>query len=134
MGDLKINNDNGELKKHVQALQSAYGQSPFFDFYDYLFLPVFENPPELLVDFNLELHRIIIKCLYHEQEITFTKEFDPITSDDDYRVKFNIKQRNYTEPQTPYRQVFASKNGFLKNMSILDLIFNLGPEARSYLV
>lgn len=134
MGDLKINNDNGELKKHVQALQSTYGQSPFFDFYDYLFLPVFKNPPELLLDFNLELHHIILRCLNHEQEFTFTKEFNPITCDADFRIKFNVKQRNYNEPQSPYRQVFAGKNGFLKNLSILDLIFNLGPEARSYLV
>lgn len=134
MKDAEINFAGNELAQHWQALQSTYGKSPFFDFYDYLFKPVFDHPPTKLMDFNLQLHNVIMKCLDEEQFTAYTTAFTPVISKTDSRARFNVKQHNYKEDQPVYRQVFKSKNGFLKNLSILDLLFNMGTESRAYLL
>ena len=134
MKDAEINFAGNELAQHWQALQSTYGKSPFFDFYDYLFKPLFENPPTKLMDFNIQLHQIVMDCLDQNQSVSRTQTFSPVKNEYDSRVKYNVKQHNFLEHQPEYRQVFKAKNGFLKNLSILDLLFNMGTESRAYLL
>lgn len=134
MKDAEINFSANELSRHWQALQSTYGKSPFFDFYNYLFKPIFDDPPQKLIDFNSQLHQIIMRCLDQEQSIGYTSHYESVSYDEDPRVRFNVKQHNFIGHQPDYRQVFRAKNGFLKNLSILDLLFNMGSESRVYLL
>ncbi len=119
-------------KDHWNALHSAYGSSPYFEYYDYLFEGMFAKKVDLLLDFNLQIHKTILYCLDLELEHQLSKEFNAL-GDVDPRIAFNSKGKNLVETTFPsYYQTF-SKQGFVADLSILDLLFNLGPEARVYL-
>ena len=134
MGDVEIAYEENWQHNHWQAIQSAYGTSPYFEFYDYLFENVYRSEPKKLIDFNLALHQIIMKCLNFSIEHSLTSIFQPIKNELDNRLKFNVKQHRFREELPEYFQVFGDRHDFRKNLSILDLIFNLGPESRTYLL
>jgi len=121
-------------KDHWRALTSTYRSSPFFEFYDYLFEPFYNQTIELLVDWNIRLHQTVMYCLQHELPHSFSTDFAPIRAQD-YRTCFKAKQGPHLVDNPPvYRQVFAGERGvFYPNLSIVDLLFNLGPQAREYL-
>lgn len=118
-------------KIHWQAIVSAYNSSPFFEFYADDFEPAFNNPPEKLWDFNVILNEILIDLLNIETHLLYTEEYIPPNGDN------NIIDLRYEEKQTidfpPYYQVFDDKYDFIPNLSIIDLLFNLGPESILYL-
>ena len=134
MGDVEIAYEENWQHNHWQAIQSAYGTSPYFEFYDYLFENIYQSEPKKLIDFNLALHQIIMKCLNFNVEYSLTSTFQSIENESDYRLKFNVKQHRFCEELPEYFQVFGDRHDFRKNLSILDLIFNLGPESRTYLL
>ena len=105
--DIKISDHNNWRHLHWQALASAYGSSPFF-----------EKKWEFLFDYNLEITRKMCELLDIRKEIRLTDEYKGCTFD--LRAKADCK---------PYYQVFQSRHGFLPDLSILDLLFNMGPEA-----
>lgn len=107
-------------QKHWQAIISAYGSAPFFEFYAYKFAPVFEKEYEFLFEFNLALLKVALTCLKLPQtfELTTTYEKEPAGLID--------LRSDKTESPTQYYQGFADRNGFIPNLSALDLIFNEG--------
>jgi hypothetical protein len=115
-------------KQHWYAIESAYNSSPFFEYYKDELKPFFEEKEEYLVNFNSKLQNIIISMLKEENTIKNTTE---------YLHKGNfLDLRNYTwelKKQKEYDQVFMEKKGFISNLSILDLLFNIGPESADYL-
>ena len=105
--------------------------SPFFEFYEDDFQSLFKNKSEWLLDYNFECIDLIQQCLdvnlSYKTSTTFEKEVK-----DDFRPLINVK--NHENIQTnPYIQVFENKHGYINNLSILDVLFNLGPETLSYL-
>ena len=115
-------------KQHWTAIQSAYNSSPFFEYYQDELQPFFEAEETLLVDFNQKLQKVILGLLQEEDNSNFTKEFQHQGNFTDLRNhKWNL------EKQEKYDQVFMEKHGFIANLSILDLLFNLGPESSDYL-
>ena len=105
--------------RHWQALVSTYAASPYFYFYADDLKPLYDNPPERLVDFNDRLLRTCLRLAGIEADLRPTESFEaplpPPPADDIV---------------PPYYQLFAHRHGFIPNLSFVDLLFNLGPESR----
>lgn len=128
-----IDNSSNWQKLHWRSIESGYRRSPYFEYYEDKFLILFERKFETLMELDSEITRFILTLLKENREITFTQEYEkeyPETID--YRLHFDPKKRE--EFQHPkYTQVFENKTGFISNLSILDLLFNNGPQGVSIL-
>jgi len=136
--DITLNYDENWQKQHFRSIMSAYKSAPFYDFFIDEFLIFFEKKYKFLIDFNFDILLKINKLLHIEKEIGFTDEFvknvDINTKDLRFSLNFKNFDKQIITSQKPYIQVFADRFDFVPNMSIIDLIFNLGPEARTYLL
>ena len=139
--DLRISDHNQWRRVHWNALQSAYSESPFFDYYADDIRPFFEQKYEFLVDFNEAIRQKICELIDIHPSVEHTSSYlhSPHTTHhsplDDYRDVINAKhpQPDATFEAKRYWQVFQHKYGFLPNLSILDLLFCMGPESVFYL-
>ena len=138
--DLRISDHNQWRRVHWNALQSAYSESPFFDYYADDIRPFFEKKYEFLVDFNEAIRQTVCDLLDIQPKVEYTSSFlSPLTSHlsplDDFREVINAKHPQADADFQPrrYWQVFEGKHGFQANLSILDLLFNMGNEAIFYL-
>ena len=123
-----INYDNNWQKDHWRSLEAAYRSSPFFEFYEDDFQPFYYRHFDKLMDFNIELIKKILLLLDSDIILLPEKKADKEFSD-----LIIAKKVNKIEiPQ--YHQVFQSKHGFINNLSVLDLLFNLGPQSLEYLI
>ena len=126
--NLKISYKQNWQKEHWNAIVSAYNSSPFFEYYKDKLKHFFEEKEEYLVNFNSKLQKAILSMLHEDNTIKNTTEY--LHKGDFFDL------RNYTwklKNQEKYDQVFMEKQGFIPNLSILDLLFNLGPESADYL-
>lgn len=142
--DIRISDHNQWRRVHWNALQSAYSESPFFEYYADDIRPFFEQKYEFLVDFNENIRETVCRLIdIHpqvEHSSCWTKGEAPDLIDDlsgmaDFRDVISAKHPLADPTFTPksYWQVFQHKHGFLPNLSILDLLFNMGPESVFYL-
>lgn len=133
--DVRISDHGSWRHLHWQALQSAYGESPFFEFYADDLHPFFEKHWDYLFDFNLAIMQKMCELLDIEPHIELTEEYMQPDGMVDYRdairPKHPLPDASFTP--RPYYQVYQQKFGFLPNLSILDLLFNEGNEAVLYL-
>jgi hypothetical protein len=117
---------------HSRCLESAYKASPYFDhYYDYL-KPIFERHFERLIDLNDAALRAVFKMLKVKKEIIHTTDYVR-DCEDDFREVFTPKKPFDANLFPTYYQVFSEKFPFAPDLSVLDLIFNEGPEAINYL-
>lgn len=117
---------------HSRCLESAYKASPYFDhYYDYLRL-IFEDRFERLVDLNDATLKAVLKMLKVKKEIVYTTDYIR-ESENDLREAFSPKKPFDASLFPTYYQVFSEKFPFAADLSVLDLVFNLGPEAMDYL-
>jgi len=135
--DIKVSNQSNWQHLHWNSIESAYNSSPYFEFYADDLRPFFENKPGYLFDFN-ELIRIkICDLLSISDSVSYTtaylKEEDVPGNCQDLRNVIHPKKENNDFIFKPYFQVFEQKFGFQPNLSILDLLFNMGPESIFYL-
>lgn len=129
--------DHGNWRHvHWNALKSAYGESPFFEYYADDIKPFFESRWESLYAFNADICRKMCELLDIEPDITFTDHY--MTTEevkdlgiDDYRDVIRPKHPMPDSDFVPrrYYQVYEQRHGFLPNMSVLDLLFNMGNES-----
>lgn len=130
MRDVRISEHGNWRHLHWNAIASAYMNSPFFMYYEDDFRPIFEKHQTFLVDFNMELLEKVIELSELNMKLTLTDDFQPFDSelqDSDFRWLVN-PSADTGMTFTPYYQVFRQKNGFIPNLSIADLLFNMGPE------
>ena len=140
--DLRISDHNQWRRVHWNALQSAYSESPFFEYYADDLHPFFEQRYEYLLDFNEAIRQKVCELIDIHPQVSYTTEyishpltFSPSHPLTDFRDVINAKHPLPDADFTPkaYWQVFQHKHGFLPNLSILDLLFNMGPESIFYL-
>lgn len=132
--EVQISNIDPWQRNHWKSIESAYKSSPFYEFYFHLIQPLYEKDYSFLWEFNLEFHKVILQCLDLELNIEFSKEFGPIQAND-LRVIYSSKKPHPNSIEFPeYQQVFSYQGKFEPDLSILDGIFNLGPELESYLL
>ncbi len=131
--DIKISYDTSWQKQHWRSIISAYNSSPFFIYYDYELVHFFEKRFEFLCDLNIEILQKMNKLLKISGTFNLSKEFKALNQiTPDYRFSVSPKIKPELKFKT-YNQVFDQKFGFIENLSILDLLFNKGPESREFL-
>ena len=132
--EVKINNREDWQKQHWRSIFSSYGKSPFFEFYRDWLESFFQKKQVFLFDMNLEILLWLKARLKIPGEIrlsdSFVKEYPEGVRDLRNRWLPNNFQEG--EGQIRYNQVFEEKTGFQPNLSILDLLFNCGPDIISY--
>lgn len=128
--DVRISTHENWQELHLRAIETAYNSSPFWEYYKDDFLPFYKKKWRFLFDFNMEIQQMVINLLDLETDIHLTKNYEtrlPATCED-WRETISPKKETDCKAQK-YYQVFESKFGFLSNMSIVDLLFNMGPES-----
>ncbi len=132
--DIRISDHGNWRHVHWNAFVAAYKHSPFFDYYADEFHVFFERRYEFLYDFNEELCRWVCSQIDIQPNLLSTDNYlKEYPGADDFRETIHPK-KSYTEYDKeftphPYYQVFDAKLGFIPNLSIADLLFNMGPES-----
>ena len=139
MRDIRISDHGNWRHLHWNALVSAYGETPFFEFYADDLRPFFEKRHTFLFDLNLDIMHTMCQLLDVRPQVTLSEQYIVLPSECDAVVDFREAIRpKHPQPDadfnpTPYYQVRVQRHGFLPNLSILDLLFNEGPEGIFYL-
>ncbi len=124
-------------KQHSRALLAAYGSSPFYEYYIHDFDFVFKGKTQMLCELNRKILAVCCELLQITPKLTNTQEYHKHYPND-FRNTIHPKTKhqqldpNFTP--LPYMQVFYDKFAFEPNLSILDLLFNLGTESEIYLL
>lgn len=136
--DIRIEYTTNWQKNHWKSISSAYNSSPFFEFYAEDFAPLYENKIEFLIDFNKKQHQIIANNIELKASSTYTNSFEKWFDGTDLRELISPKTKHAASDPlfypSPYTQTFYEKFDFVPNLSIIDLLFNKGPEAESILL
>ncbi|MES2064845.1 MAG: WbqC family protein [Bacteroidota bacterium] len=131
--DVRISYDFRWQRAHWMGLQTCYRRSAYFEYYEDDFAPFYEKQPTFLLDYNTQLLELLFRLLKFKQEIAFTDTYEAAYPGlTDLRNAFSAKNTPDAQ-QKPYFQVFEEREGFLTNLSIVDLLFNQGPQAVNYL-
>jgi hypothetical protein len=128
-----IENDFEWQKDHWKSIESAYRSSPFFIYYQDSIKEIYSKKYKKLLDFNIDLIKLVCGWLEMSFDFNLTKDYKKnyITEKDLRNLTENKVSDLYNVKK--YTQVFSNKNGFINNLSIIDLIFNEGPNSISFL-
>ena len=131
--DIRIDYSKRWQQVHLGALSSSYNSSPYYLYYFEIIERIILNSHKYLLDLNMDLLLAIIEILNIDTKVSYTTEFKSVTEgENDFRYRINPKKKSDYSAKK-YLQVFNTENGFVPGLSIVDLIFNTGPEASSYL-
>ena len=134
--DVKIDNHQNWRKIHWKSLESSYRSSPYFEFYEEEFKPLYlEKKIEYLLDFNQQLNLVLLRCLNLDTEIIFSDSYiEKEGKINDFRDIIHPSSKpTETVKKIKYSQVFQESQDFIYNLSVYDLLFNQGPLARQFL-
>lgn len=131
INELEIDYVTDWQANHLRSIISSYKSAPFFEFYIDDLIPCYQQKIRYLIDYNTSLMKILLRHLEIKQGFSFTKSFIKQYPSKllDFREKIHPK-KTFRDPffkNLEYTQVFSPKHGFIPNLSILDLLFNLGP-------
>ena len=136
--DIRIDNSTKWAKEHSRAIESAYRNSPFFEFLSDYFTQYYEKEWDFLWDYNLSIIETVTDILDMDIVIRETEDYQKNMLDlADYRdalsPKKTITEYDPVKVNSKYHQVFADRFGFNADLSILDLLCNCGMESILYL-
>jgi hypothetical protein len=131
--DIRIDYSKRWQKVHLGAIVAAYNSSPYFRYYFDDIEKIISFKDEFLIDLNMKLTEVILKMLKMQVKPVYTTHFEPLENKEyDFRYKLSPKKKSdYLVKE--YLQVFSSGKGFVQGLSVLDLVFNTGPDAINYL-
>ncbi len=128
--EVRINYTERWNVQHWQGIRSAYGRAPFWEFYADYFEPVFQKKHEFLFDFNLELFQICCKLLKIKPQLSFTSSYEKTIDNAEIIDLRNQIKPNLSFETKKYPQVFEDRFGFVPDLSIIDLLFCMGNQAK----
>ena len=132
MKQIEISHRENWKQNHWKSIKAAYQSSPYFEFYEDRLQKIFEFETESLIQFNLNALNIIQDILKTKKAYSLNNEYAKVPSELNFRERFSAKKETEFEMEE-YYQTFSDKLGFEKDLSILDLICNKGPETLTYL-
>ena len=131
--EVAMDNSYNWKKLHWRTLETAYRTSPFFEFYEDGLREIFEGDESSLFEFNLRGIGTVAQCLGIESPLARTENYKILSTGSlDARFLVGAKRERPTKLE-PYPQVFGERHGHIHNLSVLDLLFNLGTQALDYL-
>ena len=131
----EISYDEPWTSQHWHSIRSAYGNAPYFPYYQDEIEALFQDRPKYLFDWNKSLLQLIIDLLQLPVEISLSEDFAKAVPDDTLDLRGHIHPKSHRQrvdrnfQPVPYPQLFEERHGFLPNLSILDLLFCAGPQA-----
>jgi hypothetical protein len=137
ISEIKIDYKTPWVQQHERAIISAYGMSAYFDYYKDELFAILEAGHERLFDLNLAQIRFFIEKTGIKVDLRLTQDYEREPQMDDLREIIHPKRPNTIlsglDLEKPYFQVFAPKYGFQSDLSIMDLLFNEGPDSILFL-
>ena len=135
--EIRVDWSRDWLPRMERAIVSAYESSPYFEYYRDSLFNILESRPEKLFDLNIRLIHYFLGKIGISADIDFTTEYERPgeTAPDirDLRGLIHPKRPSILKTEKPYWQVFAAKYVFKSDLSVMDLLFNEGPDSISYL-
>ena len=131
--DIKICYNSSWQKIHLKSIESAYRNSPYYDFFEDYFIKFFNKKEKFLIDANIKSIELIYDILDMKMKYDLTNDYkNKLENYTDYR---KLVDSNPDEKMSKinYSQVFQEKNGFISGLSSLDIIFNKGLESLDYI-
>lgn len=134
MSDIKVDYKQNWVINHWRSIEAAYRKTPYFLHYSHHFKEILNKEHPSLIDLNHELlEKILILLRIENKNFEYTHSYVR-NPENDLRDAIHPKKSNHgIEISHEYYQPFSHKYGFLKDLSILDLLFNLGPDSADYL-
>ncbi|MEY8760980.1 WbqC family protein [Chryseobacterium sp. MD-1] len=130
--DIEISYREDWRNLHWKSIKTAYQSSPYFEFYEDKFRKIFDLKEKYLLDFNIKSLEILQQILKTEKAHSLNEEYIKNPEEINFREKFSAKLPSEFDMEE-YYQTFTDKLGFLKDLSILDIICNKGPESLTYI-
>ncbi|SOD14263.1 WbqC family protein [Pedobacter xixiisoli] len=128
--DVKISYEDRWQRLHWLSMQTCYRSSAYFEFYEDGLAPFYEKRYDYLFDYNYAMLTWLFKQLKLSVNLTSTESYET-KIEVDYRNVMTKKEVPSVQTK-PYFQVFSDRNEFISNLSIADLLFNQGPQAKNY--
>lgn len=130
--DIRIANDDNWQRIHWLSLETCYRSSAYFEFYEDEFAPFYQKKFDFLIDYNQQLLNVLLKLLKFPLDYNFTDEYEKTYLGlVDLRGEMHPKKPSAYQNK-PYYQVFEDRIGYLPNLSMVDLLFNQGPQAMKF--
>ena len=131
--DIRIDYSKRWQQVHLRAMTAAYNSSPYFEFYFENIEKIISKNHTFIIDLNMELIKSVLAILKIIKTISFTSDFEPTKNKDyDFRYRISPKEESLFTIKE-YSQVFRQSGPFVNGLSIIDLIFNMGPDSVNYL-
>jgi WbqC-like protein family. len=132
--EVQIDYKTNWQQHHLKTIESAYNNSPFYLYYKDFLLPFFQKRYTFLFDYNMEIITLLLQLMKIEVSLSCSDEFQQYEDNKlDFRARIHPKQAPLSIPSPLYSQVFDTKFGFTPNLSVIDLLFNVGNESKGYL-
>jgi hypothetical protein len=129
--DVEIDYSENWQKNHYRTILSAYKNSAFYDYYIPDILPLLSEKQKFLIDLNSKILETVFKILNLSPVYDYSNKYIEDGDINDYRNLIHPKLHKSSEDkefkQAEYIQVFSDRHGFVADLSIIDLIFNMGP-------
>ncbi|PST82954.1 hypothetical protein C7T94_10010 [Pedobacter yulinensis] len=133
--DVRISYDFDWPRLQRLSLESCYRSSAYFEYYEDELMAFFAKKPVFLFDLNMELTQWLLQKLKADISFTLSTAYrTDVAPELDFRTSVHPKKESSLPPPASYYQVFQDRHGFMPNLSIIDLLFNKGPQSKGVLL